>query len=200
MTWQMSGKGMEMCSCKQFCPCWLGPEGEPDEGWCSGLFGFDVRQGTSEGVDLGGTKAVLIAHWPGNFFGGQGTARLHMDESASDDQRRELEEIFGGKKEGFLSDLWGAVITDWLPTKTGTIEIGWNGQSSISVGGLGQATLEPVRDGAGKPTIISGAPAQAGLHIDSMNLATPRDSGWNDSDLREWRPADGVLFDFNWSS
>ena len=30
MAWQVTGRSMEMCNCKQFCPCWLGPEGEPD--------------------------------------------------------------------------------------------------------------------------------------------------------------------------
>ena len=200
MTWQISGRGMEMCSCKMFCPCWLGPEGEPDQGWCSGLFGFDVEQGSSDGVDLGGTNAVLIADWPGNFFGGQGTARLYIGDTASDDQRRELEEIFGGKKEGFLSALWGAVIAEWLPAQSAKINIGWNGNSLLAVDGLGQATLEPLADGAGKPTVISGAAAQAALNIDSMNIAAPRDSRWNDPGLRDWRPADGVLYDFNWSS
>ena len=199
MTWQISGRSMEMCNCKQFCPCWLGPEGEPDEGWCGGLFGFDVQQGTSDGVDLGGTKTVLIAEWPGNFFGGKGTARLYIDESASDEQRRELEEILGGKKEGFLSDLWGAVIDEWLPTQAAKIDIGWDGNPSVVVGGLGEATLEPLTDGAGKRTVVSGAAAQAGLHIESMNLATPRDSRWNDPGLRDWLPADGVLMEFNWS-
>ncbi len=59
---------MELCSCKQFCPCWLGPEGEPDEGWCAGFFVYDIQQGNSDGIDLGGTKCAFIALLPGNFF------------------------------------------------------------------------------------------------------------------------------------
>ena len=199
MAWEISGKGMEMCNCKQFCPCWLGPEGEPDEGWCGSFFGFEVQQGTSDGVDLGGTRAALIAEWPGNFFGGKGTARVYIDETASDDQRRELEEILGGKKEGFLSALWDAVIDEWLPPLTANVDIGWGEKPSVSVDGLGQATLEPVTDGAGKSTVISGAMAQTGIHIESMNLATPRDGRWKDPGLKDWQPADGELYDFNWS-
>lgn len=199
MAWEISGKGMEMCNCKQFCPCWLGPEGEPDEGWCGGFFGFEVQQGTSDGVDLGGTRAALIAEWPGNFFGGKGTARVYIDETASDDQRRELEEILGGKKEGFLSALWDAVIDEWLPAQTAKVDIGWGEKPSVTVDGLGHATLEPVTDGAGKSTVISGAMAQTGIHIESMNLATPRDGRWNDPGLKDWQPADGELYDFNWS-
>ncbi len=199
MAWEISGKGMEMCSCKLFCPCWLGPEGEPDEGWCGAFFGFEVQQGTSEGIDLGGTRAALVAEWPGNFFEGKGTARVYIDETASDDQRRELDEILGGKKEGFLSALWDAVIDEWLPAQTAKIDIGWDEKPSVTVDGLGRATLEPVTDGAGKSTVISGAMAQTGIHIESMNLATPRDGRWNDPGLKDWQPADGELYDFNWS-
>ena len=98
MAWQLSGRSMELCSCKMLCPCWLGPEGTPDEGWCAGAFGFDIQSGSSDGVDLGGTKVALAAEWPGNFFGGNGTARLYIGDSASDAQRRELEAIFSGKR------------------------------------------------------------------------------------------------------
>ena len=47
MAWRLSGRGMEMCSCKSFCPCWLGPAGEPDHdlrSWQAAdgvLFAFD---------------------------------------------------------------------------------------------------------------------------------------------------------------
>jgi hypothetical protein len=190
---------MEMCSCKQFCPCWLGPEGEPDQGWCSGVFAFDVRQGSSEGVDLGGTRTALLVSWPGNFFAGQGTARLYLD-AANDEQRRELEGIFGGTKEGFLSGLWGAVIDEWLPVQSAKVELGWDESPTIAVNGMGQAALQPLTNGAGQPTTISGAMAQGAMHIDSMQLAGIKESQFSDPGMRGWQAEDGVLFDFDWSS
>ena len=102
---------------------WSG--GTPDEGWCGGAFGFDIERGSSDGVDLSGTKVALAAEWPGNFFGGNGTARLYIGDSASDAQRRELEAIFSGKKGGLFEGLWGAVISRWLPTETTKVDIGW---------------------------------------------------------------------------
>ena len=30
MAWNLSGRGLEMCSCKTFCPCWLTADVEPD--------------------------------------------------------------------------------------------------------------------------------------------------------------------------
>jgi Protein of unknown function (DUF1326) len=98
MAWQLTGQIHEACSCKLLCPCWLGPEIEPDQGWCGGMILFDIQQGHSDGVDLSGCKAVFFGEWPGNFWAGQGTARLIIDEATTADQRRELEAILSGQK------------------------------------------------------------------------------------------------------
>ena len=31
MSWQLSGRSLELCNCKMLCPCWLGPEGQPEQ-------------------------------------------------------------------------------------------------------------------------------------------------------------------------
>src|SRR5438876_596571 len=77
MAWQMNTEMIEFCSCKLLCPCWLGPEGEPDKGWCSGGIVFNIEQGSVDGVDVGSCRVALGAEWPGNFFAGNGTARLY---------------------------------------------------------------------------------------------------------------------------
>ncbi len=155
-----------------WCPCWLGPEIEPDEGWCAHTFGFEIRQGSSDGVDLNGTTVAFTGEWPANFFLGGGKARLYIGETATEDQRRELEAIFSGKKSGHLEILWSAVIDEWLPAKVGSVAISWGEKPALSVNGIGQATMQPLSNGAGKSTIVSGAMSQAGLQIDSMNLAS----------------------------
>ena len=43
MSWELSGRSMELCSCNALCPCWLGPEGQPDQEWCAAIFGFDIE-------------------------------------------------------------------------------------------------------------------------------------------------------------
>ena len=89
MNWQLSGRSMELCSCNMLCPCWLGSEGSPDQGWCGGALGFDIQRGSSDGVDLRGTKVAFTAEWPGNFFAGKGTARLYIADSANAEQHRD---------------------------------------------------------------------------------------------------------------
>ena len=68
MAWQVSGRSLDLCSCKMWCPCWLGPEIEPDEGWCAHTFGFEIQQGSSDGVDLSGTTVAFTGEWPANFL------------------------------------------------------------------------------------------------------------------------------------
>lgn len=198
MAWHITGRTMELCSCKMFCPCWLGPEGEPDQGWCSSVLACEVQQGDSDGVDLGGTKAVLALDWPGNFFAGGGTGRLYVDEAASPDQRRELEAILTGRKGGLLEALWGAVLDDWRPSQVSRIDLAWGDSPSATVGSVGQATLAPLQDQAGRATKIEGAAAQAAFQIESMTLASSRGSNWSDPEMRAWQGDSGSLFAFDW--
>lgn len=200
MAWNISGRSTEFCSCKMLCPCWLGPEGEPDQGWCSAVVAFDIQEGRSDGVDLSGTKVAFTADWPGNFFGGNGVARLYIDSKANAEQRRELEAIFTGKKGGHLEPLFGAVFTRWLPSEVTEIDIRWGDRPSVTVGKVGQATLTPLHDGTGKPTRIEGSAAQAGFQFASMDLASSRGTRWADPDLRQWQGDSGTLQQFSWRS
>ena len=191
---------MELCSCKAMCPCWLGPEGKPDQEWCAAIFGFEIEAGNSEGVDLAGAKVVLMAHWPDNFFSGNGSARLYIDASASTDQQRELEGIYSGQKGGNLEGLWGAVMKTWHQAMITPVEIGWGDNPTVRVDGIGQATLKPFKDGAGNTATLSGAAAQAAFQIDSMHLADGRDSNWSDPDLGNWTADSATLHKFNWAA
>lgn len=200
MAWQVSGRSMELCNCKSLCPCWLGPEGEPDEGSCSAIFGFDVEAGNSDGTNLAGTKVVFMAYWPGNFFAGNGSARLYIDQAASSDQQRELEAIFSGQKGGLLEGLWGAVLSTWHSAQVGKIDIEWGDNPKVKVDGVGEATLKPFQDGTGKSATLSGAAAQAAFQMDSMILADGRASGWSDPDLGNWEGDSATLHSFNWAA
>src|SRR5262245_20642240 len=200
MAWQLSGRSIELCSCKMLCPCWLGPEGEPDQGWCGGALGFDIERGSSDGVDLSGTKVALAAEWPGNFFGGKGSTRMYSADTATADQSRELEAILSGKKGGLFEGLMGAVITTWLPTETTGVEIGWGDSPFLRVGSFGQAKLTPLKDQTGKPTRVEGAAAQAAFQFASMDLASSKGSRWTDPKLRQWDGDSGTLHQFNWTA
>ena len=199
MPWQLAGRSMELCNCNMLCPCWLGPEGKPDQVWCGGAFAFDIERGNSDGLDLSGTKVALAAQWPGNFFGGNGTARLYISESADAQQRQELEAIFSGKRGGLLAPLWAAVVTQWLPAEVTKVEISWAATPTLVVGGVGQVKLTPLKDQAGRSTKVAGAAAQGAFQLESMDLASSKGSRWSDPKLREWQGDSGTMHQFNWS-
>jgi len=200
MAWNLSGQLTEFCSCKLMCPCWLGPTPVPDQGWCSGAILYDIEQGQIDGIDVGGSKVVFAADWPGNFFGGQGTARLYIDDQASPDQRRELEAVFSGQKGGLLEGLMGAVIAQWLPAQTVRIMVQRGATLSLTVGTVGQVTLAPLVDPAGRPTTVQGTAAQAAFQSASMQLASSQGTRWSDPDLRAWEGDSGTLHTFQWSA
>jgi len=183
-----------------WCPCWLGPEIEPDEGWCAHTFGFEIRQGRSDGIDLSNTTVAFTGEWPANFYAGGGRARLYIGDTSTDDQRRELDAIFSGKNGGPLEVLWGAVIDEWLPAMVVRVAISWGENPVLSVNGIGQATMKPLSNGAGIPTIVTGAMSQAGLQIESMNLASSAGSQWSDPDFRNWQGSSGNIHEFDWST
>jgi hypothetical protein len=200
MAWQLSGRSVELCSCDMLCPCWLGPDGKPDQGWCAGAFAFDIERGNSGGTDLSGTRVAFTAEWPGNFFGGNGTARLYLGDSATADQRRELEAIFLGKKGGLFEALWEAVIQKWLPTQTTKIDIAWGNSPTVNVGSIGQVRMTPLKDQAGRSTRVEGAAAQGAFQITGMDLASSKGSKWADPNLRQWQGDSGTLHRFDWKS
>ncbi len=191
---------MELCSCKMLCPCWLGPEVEPDEGWCGGALGFDIQTGNSDGIDLSGTIVAFVGQWPANFFEGNGSARLYLDENASAEQRAALEKIFSGNDGGPLEPLFGAVIDKWLPSQVVQLNIDWGESPSLSIGDIGKATLKRLKDDNGQSTRVSGAAAQAGFQFDGMDLASSSGSHWSDPDLQSWEGNSGTLHEFNWTS
>jgi hypothetical protein len=199
MAWNIKGTMIEFCSCKAMCPCWLGPDTQPDQGWCSGAIVYEIKQGSVDGLDVGNCKAVLAAEWPGNFFGGKGKARLYVDASASAEQRRALEAVFTGKKGGLFEGLMGAVISSWLPAKTVPIEIRRGETLSISVGDSGRATIAPFKDQAGKAATVQGTAAQGAFQSASMELANAKGTRWSDPDLRRWEGDSGTIHAVTWS-
>jgi hypothetical protein len=161
---------------------------------------FEIKQGAIDGLDVGGCKAVLAAEWPGNFFGGKGTARLYLDAKASGDQRRELEAVFSGKKGGLFEGLMGAIVSRWLPAKTAPIEIRRGETLSITVGEFGKATLAAFKDQTGRTATVQGTAAQGAFQSASMEVASSKGTRWSDPDLRKWDGDSGTIHSVNWSA
>jgi hypothetical protein len=199
MAWQLEGQMHEMCSCKFLCPCWFGPA-EPDQGWCSGALFFDIARGNAEGVDLSTRKVVFVGDWPGDFWAGNGTAQLYIDDRATPEQRQALEAIFSGKQGGPMEAVVTAVISKVLPSKSVPIEVTWGDQTTGRVGDIGRLTSQRLKNDAGEPATVQGAAAMAAFNLERMEVARTAGSSWSDPEMRRWQADSGTTGAFAWSA
>ena len=199
MAWQMDGTMLELCSCKAMCPCWLGPDEKPDQGWCAGAIVVDIGKGSIDGVDVSGCRAALAVRWPGNFFAGSGTARVYVDSGATEAQRSALEAVVSGQKGGMFGAVIGPAVTQWLPAQAAAIKLTRSEGWSVSIGDLTQLTLTPYKNFSGHPATVSGTAAQEAFQSKSMELMSARGSRWNDADLPAWEGDSGTAHTVSWA-
>jgi hypothetical protein len=200
MAWTLNVKLLESCSCAAMCPCLLGPA-KPDQGWCSGVFGLDITEGNSDGIDLSGAKVVMHFELPGDFLSGIDKAKLYLDPSLSDAQRAELDAIFHGEKGGMWAGVRG-MIKEWLPSTVAPIAFSDSGSPGLKVEGIGQVGLQPIlSDEGGSPTKIVDSPVARAFGMSYENLAFSQGTKFSDPDLRTWESLGaGGTSEVVWSS
>jgi hypothetical protein len=199
MAWRLTGDWYEVCSCKMFCPCNIGTPAEPDRGWCSAGIVLDIQQGSSDGVELGGTRAALALDFPGDFWLGNGTGRIYVDSAASPEQRRELEAILGGQRGGAWEAAKG-VLTKVLPTQATKIDVQGGESPSARVGTVAELRWQRVKTPDGRQTRLENGAALAAFGIPaSMDVARSDGSRWADPELRQWESGGtGGIVRFDW--
>lgn len=202
MAWRLTGQLIETCSCNMFCPCWFTVQELMimDQGWCASAFAFRIREGTSDGINLGGRTAIFAVDFPGpTLFDGNATARLYIDAEASPEQRRELEAILSGQKGGPMAAL-APLISTWLPARTARIDVADEGDAvTVIVDDTGSVESRLVRDAQGQGFTLRGGGFVAALGMEEVELA-PSASRWTDPDLRQFETKSGARGNFTWNA
>jgi hypothetical protein len=205
VAWKLSGELIETCSCNMLCPCWFGvPElMSMDRGWCDSALLFRIHSGQSDGVDLGGRSVVLAVDFPGpTLFNGNGTARIHVDDRARADQKRELEAIFQGKKGGPMAII-GGLVTKWLPTESSGIDVREDGDSLVAtVDGAREIRSKLLRDEAGHIMALQNSGFASVLQFDNLTFQlSPSSTHWSDTGLpRSFETKSGARASWSWSA
>jgi hypothetical protein len=187
MSWELRGQLIENCSCNMFCPCWFGVQDLMimDRGWCRGAIALRIEEGSADGVDLGGRTVTLGVHFPGpTLFDGEGTARVIIDDGASDEQRDALEAIVHGERGGPM-EVIAPLVSEWLPTQTARIDIDESGDKiTIDAGDAGVVSSQLLRDPEGHAFKLTGGGFVGGFGLQAAELA-PSSSEWKDQDFPE---------------
>jgi len=148
--WRMRGDVMEACSCATTCPCNFGSDPIPLP--CEVVIGWRIADGQYGNTRLDGLNVVLYGRIPGNFFQGNLTVGVYLDQRADQEQAQALGNIFSGQAGGWpavLGPLFGNLLAPkQVPIQFETVD----GEHRITVPGLLEAGSERV------PNPLSGQP------------------------------------------
>jgi hypothetical protein len=155
---------------------------------------WEIEAGQSDGVDLSGRIVTFLADFPGpTLFDGNGTARLYLDDGASDDQARELEAIFQGRKGGSF-EIVGGLISNWLPSEKTAIRVSRDGDViTVNVGSAGQVSSKALRDDQGNGFTMRGGGFVGAFGMEEAVMAPSAGTRWSDPDMpREFETKSGA--------
>jgi hypothetical protein len=85
-SYAVRGDFLEACDCFELCPCWV--DEEPDEGHCTGLVAWRLRDGSTIGtgdgdVVVGGARVAAVTAHTGGKRGASALTVLYVDDSAT---------------------------------------------------------------------------------------------------------------------
>jgi len=172
-----------------------------DKGYCAGTMLFQIQNGMSNGINLGGRTLAIATDFPGpTVLDGNGTARMYIDDTADAKQLKELEDIFQGKRGGPMAVV-SQLVTKNLPTKTAKIEIREDGRKlTAKVGGFGQMKSEQLINESGKTVTLHGAGfASVFQYENEVITLAPSGTEWSDPDMpRPFSTKSGTVANFSW--
>ncbi|WP_144799188.1 DUF1326 domain-containing protein [Halorubrum depositum] len=102
--WSISGDYVEACNCDVICQC-IAME-RPDGGVCTGSFVFHIEDGRYGDVDLSGLDVALLIRTDEGVMFDPETAWnvvLIVDETAVEEQRAAIEDIYLGRAGGIFA-------------------------------------------------------------------------------------------------
>jgi hypothetical protein len=198
MTWFITGRVLEACSCKMFCPCVMGPA-DPTFGWCAVAILYDIRSGEADGVKLDGCKVFWTAVFPRYFGDGNGVSRLYIDETADPEQREKLESLWKGQRGGPPAII-NALTSQWLSSQVTRIGVQEGDKTSFTVGAVGMVILDPVKNEQGEITRVENAPAWGPQGLRNEAIAHADGSYIVDPEMRRWVSGGfGAMQTFSWA-
>jgi hypothetical protein len=169
--YQFAGSFYEACDCYSICPCWTG--GKPDEGECTGIFAWEIEQGTIDGVDVSGLRAVSVSHHSGaRNAGARQRVVIIIDENATQQQSAALVAAFTGSLGGPLEEL-AELLGELLAVEHSRIMLRREGRlTTLAVGrrrriwvegATSEGPLErPITLSDGRLSAVLGSPAEVG--------------------------------------
>ena len=144
MSWRISGRYFENCTCNVVCPCTASLALGADFDRCQVILVFHVDSGDVDGVDVGGLTVAAVADTPKVMTDGNWRLGMLVDDAASEEQAAKLGAVFAGELGGpmaGLTPLIGEMLgVERVPMTFESAE----GRHSLRLGELGDVEVEDV--------------------------------------------------------
>jgi hypothetical protein len=171
--WNYEADWLASCNCDWGCPCNFNQT--PTQGFCTGVYAGHIKNGKCGETALDGVSFVWATKWPGAIHEGGGTTKIWIDEKASRDQKKTLDQILKGELGGKPWGIFSNTVDNWLETAFVPVELKMDGsKSSYKAGMEAHAILTPMINP------ITGEEAQAkivlpnGLVCEELNATATR--------------------------
>lgn len=204
MTWNVSGKMVESCTCNMLCPCWFGVKELMvfDKEYCGGTILFRIQNGSSDGTEIKGLDVVVAVDFPGpTILDGNATMRIFVDDRADSSQQKALEDIFQGRKGGPMQVI-GQLASKWLSTQKTKIEVNDDGNKlTATVGKFGQIRSQQLKNEAGRSMILQGAGFASAFQMENESFTlAPSATEWSDTEMphAQIHTKSGAVAKFSW--
>ena len=119
--YRLVGSFYEACDCYSICPCWTG--NSPDEGECTGIFTWEIEDGSIDGIDVAGLRAVSVSHHSGFRSDAKQRVVIFVDDRATRQQTDALAAAFSGSLGGPLQEL-ADLLGELLAVESAPISFG----------------------------------------------------------------------------
>jgi hypothetical protein len=119
---------------------------------------------------------------------------------ADTNQRKELEDIFQGRKGGPM-EVISKFAPNWLPTTSTKIDINDDGHNlTAKVGSFGQIKSEQLKNESGQAMTLHGASFASVFQMENETFAlVPSATQWSDPEMpRQFSTRSGAVANFSW--
>ena len=155
--WKLTGNYIESCNCEAACPCvFLSP---PNNGECTVLVAWNIKNGSFGDVSLDGLNISLAVHSPGHMAEVKWKAALYLDDKANDAQQEALTKIFGGQAGGHPAML-ASHVGEMLGVKNTPMEFNDDSKKSrsLKIGDIANFAIEAIEGQGGAEVTVNNHP------------------------------------------
>jgi hypothetical protein len=142
--WRIRGTYLEFCNCDPGCGCNFRGLPSSPEGNCQAVLSHVIDDGSSDGLDLAGTRVSWALWWPRAIHERGGRGRAYVD-AQSDEQFEALARIWRGEEGYGLFEIFNSTFDEATAVERAEIDVTVDGRRSrVAVAGVTENQMTPL--------------------------------------------------------